>query len=137
MAVVLFIASPTAAPAKGARVCWKTVITDWTDGRIDGAYSPTCYRQAIAEAPEDLKIYSSLEEDLRLSLRTKARVLAVSRPPPSSIASSSLPSALLAAGGAAVLLAFTCGALLVCRNRAVSGSRARARSGEDASPPPG
>jgi hypothetical protein len=46
------------------------VIADWSrDGSIDGVYSPSCYRQAMQNAPTDLKLYSTLEDDLQSALR--------------------------------------------------------------------
>ena len=36
---------------------------------IDGSYSSSCYRQAMQNAPTDLRIYSTLEDDLQTALR--------------------------------------------------------------------
>ena len=57
-----------AAPAAAKAPCWKTLINDWYDGRIDGTYPATCYRQAIKNAPLDVQAYSSLREDLDRAL---------------------------------------------------------------------
>jgi len=72
--------------AAAATPCWKAVITDWArDGSIDQAYPATCYRQAMQNAPTDLKVYSTIEDDLQNALRqrtarrlTGAHVAAVS-----------------------------------------------------------
>ena len=59
--------------AAAATPCWKAVITDWArDGSIDQAYPATCYRQAMQNAPTDLKVYSTLEDDLQSALRQHA-----------------------------------------------------------------
>jgi hypothetical protein len=45
------------------------VISDWTaDGKIDGHYSPHCLRQAIKHTPEDLRDYSSIDDDINAAL---------------------------------------------------------------------
>ncbi len=51
--------------------CWQTLIRDWSDGQIEGRYPVACYRSAIANAPTDLEIYSTLDDDLRTALRTR------------------------------------------------------------------
>jgi hypothetical protein len=135
LALVLLLGSPS-AEAQTDRPCWRALITDWSDGRIDGTYPTTCYRQAIAKAPEDLKIYSSLETDLGQALRTPTRSLAVSTAVRDSSDSSTLPYALFSAGAASLLILATATLLAVCRQRSLSGSRSRARSGADASAPP-
>jgi hypothetical protein len=55
-------------PASAAAPCWKRLINDWYDGRIDQAYPVKCYRQAIKNLPEDVKAYSSAREDIRRAL---------------------------------------------------------------------
>ena len=55
--------------------CWQTLITDWSDGQIEGRYPVACYRNAIANAPTDLKIYSTLDDDLRAALQTRIATL--------------------------------------------------------------
>jgi len=65
----------TAAPTP----CWRTLITDWSDGHIDGRYPVSCYRSAIANTPTDLRIYSSIDDDLGTALRVRiARLSAAS-----------------------------------------------------------
>jgi hypothetical protein len=56
------------APASAAVPCWKRLINDWYDGRIDQAYPVACYREAIKKLPEDVKAYSSAREDIRRAL---------------------------------------------------------------------
>jgi hypothetical protein len=64
--------------AAAATPCWRAVIADWSrDGAIDQAYPAACYRQAMQNAPTDLKVYSTLEDDLQSALsRRTARHLA-------------------------------------------------------------
>jgi hypothetical protein len=63
-AASILAAVPTVATA--ATPCWKKVIQDWSDhgGTIQGRYSPHCLRQAIKHAPEDLRDYSSVIDDI-------------------------------------------------------------------------
>jgi len=49
------------------------VITDWShDQQVDGRYSTACIRQAMQNAPTDLKIYTSLEDDLHAALQSRS-----------------------------------------------------------------
>jgi hypothetical protein len=67
VSVSLLAASPSVAHA--ATPCWKQVISDWTaDGQINGHYSPHCLRQAIKNTPEDLRDYSSIDDDINAAL---------------------------------------------------------------------
>jgi hypothetical protein len=63
----------TPAVASAAKPCWQTVVDDWRDGRIDNRYSIACYRAALANAPEDLKMYSSFPEDVNRALQSSVR----------------------------------------------------------------
>src|SRR5205823_10956308 len=72
-----------AAPSAAAAPCWQRVIADWSkDTSIDGRYPASCYRQAMQNAPTDLKIYSTLENDLQraLAFRSSRRLAAVHAP---------------------------------------------------------
>src|SRR5215471_20219368 len=71
-AVVAGAALWSSAPAGAAQPCWEQVISDWSaHGRITGTYPASCYRQAMANAPTDLRIYSSIEDDLQQALGTR------------------------------------------------------------------
>ena len=59
------LALGTAAPAAAATPCWKAVINDWFDGRIDKTYPAACYTQALKHLPRDVDIYSSAPDDIR------------------------------------------------------------------------
>lgn len=67
------LAFTTGAPASAGTPCWKSVISDWSKDRtIEGRYPATCFRQATQNAPTDLKIYSTLEDDLQAALRARS-----------------------------------------------------------------
>jgi hypothetical protein len=67
LSVLAVAASPSVARA--AEPCWQRVLDDWTkDGKIDGQYSPRCLRQAIKNTPEDLRDYSSIDDDIQAAL---------------------------------------------------------------------
>jgi hypothetical protein len=66
-AVGLLVAGPAAA----ATPCWKTLINDWYDGRIDGTYAIPCYQQAINHLPSDVDQYSSAADDIRRALQER------------------------------------------------------------------
>jgi hypothetical protein len=50
------------------------MLNDWRDGRIDGTYSVACYQTALAQLPEDLRIYSSAESDIKRALLSRTQV---------------------------------------------------------------
>lgn len=62
----------SASPAGAARPCWKALLADWDDGRIDGVYPPACYRLAIAHLPADAVLYSNAKAEIRAALRDRA-----------------------------------------------------------------
>jgi Alphavirus glycoprotein J len=76
---VLLCASVAAAAFAGALVrpvtaaagapCWKTLLNDWYDGRIDNTYPIHCYRDALHHLPKDVDEYSSAREDITRALQ--------------------------------------------------------------------
>ena len=62
------------APAtleRSAAGCAARVTDDWVDdGRVQGTYPLRCYREAIAELPEDLRAYSTAPDDLERAMRS-------------------------------------------------------------------
>ena len=60
-----------AAAAKGTTPCWKTLINDWYDGRIDGTYPIHCYRDALKHLPTDVETYSSARDDIKQALQKR------------------------------------------------------------------
>jgi hypothetical protein len=63
----------SAAPAGASQSCASRLIADWGDGRIDGTYPVPCYRQALAQLPEDVRVYSSAQSDITRALQTRLR----------------------------------------------------------------
>lgn len=73
LAAVALLAAPSTAAAAKSEPCWKELINDWYDGRIDKTYPAHCYREAQKHLPEDVRAYSSLEEDLERALASATR----------------------------------------------------------------
>jgi hypothetical protein len=66
------------APAAADTPCWKKVVQDWyADGRIDGTYPASCLNEANRRIPEDLKVYSSFEDQTKQARQKAGRTLAV------------------------------------------------------------
>jgi hypothetical protein len=56
------------AAAAGKPACWRVLLNDWYDGRIDGTYPIHCYRDALKHLPSDVDTYSSAREDIQRAL---------------------------------------------------------------------
>jgi hypothetical protein len=69
--MLLFGTAGPAAAAKGKPPCWKTLINDWYDGRIDGTYPIHCYRDALNHLPTDVETYSSARDDINQALQKR------------------------------------------------------------------
>jgi hypothetical protein len=67
-ASALVVGGVAAAPASAAVPCWKALINDWYDGRIDQTYPASCYTEAIQHLPLDINTYSSAMDDIRRAL---------------------------------------------------------------------
>ena len=61
---------PDAAPA--AAPCWKTLLDDWSDGRIEATYPKACYRSAIRHLPADAILYSNAKSEITAAMRRRA-----------------------------------------------------------------
>lgn len=55
--------------------CVSKLLGDWRDGHIDGTYPVGCYRTALAQLPEDVRIYSSAESDIQRALVARSQVV--------------------------------------------------------------
>ncbi|HEY7604588.1 MAG TPA: hypothetical protein VH760_10025 [Gaiellaceae bacterium] len=64
-------ASAAPAAARKAPPCWKVLLNDWFDGRIDGTYEIHCYREALSHLPADVDTYSSARDDIRQALQKR------------------------------------------------------------------
>lgn len=61
-------AAPTGAP------CWRQVINEWVKyDRVSPTYPLHCYNDAISHVPNDLRQYSSIEEDILAARQQAAR----------------------------------------------------------------
>ncbi|MFN0152942.1 MAG: hypothetical protein ACKVUT_01020 [Gaiella sp.] len=65
-----------------ARPCVAKIIADWDDNkpRLKGRYPVTCYREAIREAPQDIKIYTDFIEDVERARTREIRRLGIKDP---------------------------------------------------------
>jgi hypothetical protein len=61
-----------------APTCSDRLLTDWSDGRIDGVYPIRCYRETIRNLPTDVRVYSSAEDDIQQAL--SQRIVQNARP---------------------------------------------------------
>jgi hypothetical protein len=67
----IFVVQAATATAGTSAPCWQRLVRDWSDGRVDGAYPVGCYRAALRNLPQDLRIYSSAPDDIRAALQKK------------------------------------------------------------------
>jgi hypothetical protein len=58
------------APAAAATPCWKALLNDWYDGRIDKTYAVHCYNDALKHLPADVQTYSSAHDDIQRALQS-------------------------------------------------------------------
>ena len=98
--------------------CFSAVLNDWRDGRIDGNHSVACYQTALAQLPEDLRIYSSAETDIKRAMLSRTQVALAApgkaqKPPRSDGGSGVSPLLVLAITGA--ILAVTGSAFALVR----------------------
>jgi len=65
LALVAAVSATAARAAESASVpCWKRLLNDWYDGRIDKIYPIPCYSVAIKHLPPETEIYGSAKEDI-------------------------------------------------------------------------
>jgi len=68
-ALALFAAIVRPLPAAAATPCWKALLNDWYDGRIDNTYPLHCYSDALKHLPADVQTYSSAHDDILRALQ--------------------------------------------------------------------
>jgi hypothetical protein len=62
--------------AKAKKPCWERMVDDWTqDQRVDGRYSAACINEALRKVPEDVRAYSSFEDEARAARIEGSRTL--------------------------------------------------------------
>jgi hypothetical protein len=69
IALLSVVAQPARAASSGTP-CWKVLLNDWYDGRIDGSYPRHCYNDALKHLPADVSTYSSAREDIQRALQS-------------------------------------------------------------------
>ena len=62
-----------AATGQAQTSCSSALLQDWRDGGINGTYPVACYRTALSQLPEDLRIYSSAESDIKRALLARSQ----------------------------------------------------------------
>lgn len=67
---LLGAAAQPARAASSATPCWKVLLNDWYDGRIDGSYPRHCYNEALKHLPADVSTYSSAHDDILRALQS-------------------------------------------------------------------
>ena len=67
LALAAAVARPL--PAAAATPCWKALLNDWYDGRIDNTYPLHCYSDALTHLPADVQTYSSAHDDILRALQ--------------------------------------------------------------------
>jgi hypothetical protein len=71
IAALSFAASATRpVSAAAATPCWKALLNDWYDGRIDNTYPIHCYSDALKHLPADVQTYSSAHDDILRALQS-------------------------------------------------------------------
>jgi hypothetical protein len=71
LAAACLAALAVTGTASASQSCGSRVLTDWRDGRLDGTYPVACYRQALAQLPEDVRVYSSAQADITRALQQR------------------------------------------------------------------
>ena len=72
LGVVALSVGASVAAAKSA--CARQILNEWADNRqISTTYPLHCYREAIAAVPEDLRVYTDIEEDILAARQSAAR----------------------------------------------------------------
>jgi hypothetical protein len=67
----IVVAALVSAGTADASTCASRLLMDWRDGRIDATYPVACYRDALATMPEDVRVYSSAEDDITRALQAR------------------------------------------------------------------
>jgi hypothetical protein len=63
-------APPASARTSSKSPCWKALLNDWYDGRIDNTYPKHCYTDALHHLPADVQTYSSAHDDILRALQS-------------------------------------------------------------------
>lgn len=100
LGVAAALAVPASASASASSTCWKQLLVDSYDFRIDHVYPAGCYVQAMKHIPRDLADYSDLWDLLNRALATVTRshhavrsIASVPVPPTAKLPKSAQPPA--------------------------------------------
>jgi hypothetical protein len=107
-AAVSLAALALAGSAAASTSCSSRVLADWRDGGIDRKHPVYCYRQALESLPEDVRVYSTAEDDIVRALQAELRgpsAPAAAKPTGGDGDGDSLPFLVLALTGGFVLAA--------------------------------
>jgi hypothetical protein len=63
--------------ASAAKPCWQVLVDDWSDGAISNLYPLHCYRQALQNMPEDVRLYSNASDEINRALAGRAVVRSI------------------------------------------------------------
>ena len=98
VAALIGLAAALTAPAgANAASCWQRVLQDWRDGHLDRVYSVHCYRDALKNLPEDLRVYGAAESDIQTALTRALARSAIDKHPARSVASRGTTTSAVAA----------------------------------------
>jgi hypothetical protein len=86
-ALIGLAAALTAPTGANAASCWQRVLYDWRDGHLDHVYPVHCYRDALKNLPEDLRVYGTAESDIQTALTRALARSVIDKHPDASIAS--------------------------------------------------
>lgn len=118
------LAPPTSAV--GAAACADQVLLDWYDnGRVDRVYRLTCYEDAIAALPPDVRDYTDAADVLERALQSAARQEPASARAATPGQPTSSHGRLLLLTGGSIALALGGAAYLEWRRRSTSSSNGR------------
>lgn len=79
LAAVALLLCAGAADAS-TKPCWKQVIEDWYDGRIDHVHACICYREALRHLPPDPSTSSTAKREIQRALH-RCRAVAAAQTP--------------------------------------------------------
>jgi hypothetical protein len=68
MVVAVVLAAAGTPSARAQASCSQRVTADWAAARLGPGYPVVCYQEALAHLPEDVRIYSSAEDDIRRAM---------------------------------------------------------------------
>jgi hypothetical protein len=92
-------------PAAASTSCSSRLLADWEDGRIDRTYPVYCYRQALENLPEDVRVYSTAQTDITRALQARLGATRVTAADGGSGGGTVSPLLVLAVTGAILLAA--------------------------------